>query len=254
MTDGPLTDEQIETFRQQGFVVVPGLLETDRVDDVRTWAEDIAKWPEIPGKYMLYFDEAPDHPAGRILNRAEDLTSFHDGLHALMKSSAMRGAAEQLFGEPAVLFKDKINFKMPGGGGFDAHQDVQAGWDTYASLHITAMLSIDAGTIENGCLEFAAGSHRAGIIGRSWEPLSDDDLAASEYQMIRSEPGDAVFFDSFSPHRSGPNRTGNPRRIAYFTYNKASEGDHRAQYYADKRASYPPDIERQPDREYRFRV
>ena len=27
-----------------------------------------------------------------------------------------------LFDEPAVLFKEKINFKLPGGGGFLAHQ------------------------------------------------------------------------------------------------------------------------------------
>ena len=33
----------------------------------------------------------------------------------------------ELFGEPAVLFKEKINFKMPGGAGFKAHQDQQAG-------------------------------------------------------------------------------------------------------------------------------
>jgi len=31
-------------------------------------------------------------------------------------------------------------------------------------------------------------------------------------------------------------------------------GDHLAQYYADKRKSYPPDIERDPDKEYVFRV
>ena len=38
------------------------------------------------------------------------------------------------------------------------------------------------------------------------------------------------------------------------SYNRASEGDHRHQYYLDKRASYPPDIERDPDKQYVFRV
>ena len=63
-----------------------------------------------------------------------------------------------------------------------------------------------------------------------------------------------MFFDSFTPHRSAPNLTAAPRRVLYVTYNRASEGDHRAHYYADKRASYPPDIEREPGREYVFRV
>jgi 2-aminoethylphosphonate dioxygenase len=38
------------------------------------------------------------------------------------------------------------------------------------------------------------------------------------------------------------------------TYNRASDGDHRASYYTDKRASFPPDIERAPGVAYRFRV
>ena len=45
-----------------------------------------------------------------------------------------------------------------------------------------------------------------------------------------------------------------PRRVLYVTYNRASEGDHRAAYFADKRKSYPPDIEREPGRTYVFRV
>jgi hypothetical protein len=42
--------------------------------------------------------------------------------------------------------------------------------------------------------------------------------------------------------------------VLYYTYNRASEGDCLRQYYADKRASYPPDIEREAGREYRYRV
>jgi len=163
----------------------------------------------------------------------------------------MQGCVSELFGKEAVLFKDKINFKMPGGDGFKAHQDVQAGWDRYASLHITALVSIDASTLENGCLQLAPGHHKQGFIGESWKPLQEDAL---EYISVPAKPGDAVFFDSFAPHRSEPNRTNSARRVLYVTYNRLSEGDHRRQYYIDKRKSYPPDCEREPDKEYVFRV
>ncbi len=63
-----------------------------------------------------------------------------------------------------------------------------------------------------------------------------------------------MFFDSFAPHRSAPNLTDRPRRALYVTYNRASEGDHRARYVADKRANFPPDIEREPGKTYVFRV
>ena len=48
--------------------------------------------------------------------------------------------------------------------------------------------------------------------------------------------------------------TDEKRRVLYVTYNAVSEGDHRREYYADKRQSYPPDIERDPNKKYVFRV
>ena len=51
-----------------------------------------------------------------------------------------------------------------------------------------------------------------------------------------------------------PNLTDRPRRALYVTYNRAADGDHRARYFAEKRANFPPDIEREPGKEYRFRV
>ena len=74
------------------------------------------------------------------------------------------------------------------------------------------------------------------------------------FRAYPAAPGDAIFFDSFVPHRSGPNRTGAPRRALYITWNRQSDGDQRARYYADKRESFPPDIERDPKKDYRFRV
>jgi ectoine hydroxylase-related dioxygenase (phytanoyl-CoA dioxygenase family) len=166
----------------------------------------------------------------------------------------MQQAVSELFGEEAVLFKDKINFKLPGGDGFKEHQDVQAGWDAFADLHITAMIAIDETNEANGSLEMIAGMHTQGVLGSMWAPLTDKDTHHVQYQAVHCQPGDAVFFDSYAPHRSGPNRTDKARRVLYITYNKASQGDSREQYYADKRRSYPPDIERDPNKDYSFKV
>ena len=161
---------------------------------------------------------------------------------------------DQLALEPELIKSlDKINFKMPGSDGFKAHQDVQAGWDRYASLHLTMLLSIDSATTDNGCLELVPGAHGRGQLGESWRPL-DDVSGDLHYAACPTEPGDAVFFDSFVPHRSAPNMTAQSRRLLYMTYNAQAEGDHREQYYADKRQSYPPDIERQAGRNYVYRV
>jgi hypothetical protein len=251
--EGPLAAGQVARFRREGYVVVPRLFGRAEMTDICRWTDEVQRWPETAGRHMMYFERS--RGGERILNRMENVLPYHEGFRALATGTKLQGACGQLFGEAAVLFKDKINFKLPGGGGFEPHQDVQAGWARYAKLHITALVAVDRATIANGCLEMAGdfrGSHE--LIGKEWEPLDETQLAGLHWLHIEAGPGDAVFFDSFIPHRSAPNATGEPRRVLYYTYNRASEGDHLAQYYADKRASYPPDIERVPGREYRYRV
>jgi hypothetical protein len=248
---GPLSFEQLGSYARDGYLVVRGLLDAERTRALRAWTDEVAAWGEIPGRHMMYFDPTP---RGRLLNRIENFVPYHAGFAALTESRELRGAAAQLLGEPAVLFKDKINFKLPGGGGFEPHQDVQAGWAKYGRLHLTVAVSIDRAGIDNGCLEVARGHHELERIGREWEPLSAAELGGIEFVPVESEPGDAVFFDSFVPHRSPPNSSSLPRRLLYVTYGRAADGDRREQYFADKRASYPPDVERVPGREYRYRV
>lgn len=249
---GPLTAGQVATFHRTGYVVVPGLISPGAMADVRAWPGEVQAWPEMAGRHMMYFEQAAD--GRRLLNRMEDVLPYHAGFRGLAGSDLLQGACSQLFGEPAVLFKDKINFKQPGGGGFEPHQDVQAGWARYAKLHITALVTVDRSTRENGCLEMAEGFGQHELIGREWEPLTEAQLRDVCWTPVEAEPGDAVFFDSFVPHRSAPNGSPLQRRVLYYTYNRASEGDSLRQYYADKRRSYPPDIEREAGREYRYRV
>lgn len=248
-----LSQQQIESFNRNGFIWVRGLYSAEEIRQISEWTDEVAAFPETPGKYMMYFESSQANGA-RILCRIENFVPYHAGFSKLITTRRMQQAVSELFGEPAVLFKDKINFKLPGGDGFKEHQDVQAGWDEYASIHLTAMVAIDATNEQNGSLEMLPGQHQKGLLGDKWAPLTDRDTGGQEYVAVHCQPGDAVFFDSFAPHRSAPNLTQQARRVLYITYNKLSEGDAREAYYAAKRKSYPPDIERDPDKDYRFRV
>ena len=248
-----LSRAQIEQFHRDGYCVVREFFDEQRMADVARWTEEVTRYPEEPGRHMVYYEEHIHEPGQRVLSRIENFCPFHDGFDALLRCGLAARTVSQLFAEEAVLFKEKINFKVPGSDGFKAHQDVQAGWDEYSPLHITLLLSIDAATPENGCLEIAPGQHKQGLLGPKWEPL-EDELPGVEYVACPTAPGDAIFFDSFIPHRSYPNSTEEPRRVLYVTYNAASAGDHRVQYYADKRQSYPPDCERADGEQYAFRV
>jgi hypothetical protein len=248
-----LSKQQIEQFHRDGFLLVRGMYDAEEMHDINLWTNQVSGSPEVPGHYMMYF-ESSKQDGSRIISRIEDYVSFHEGFAELITRRRMQEAVSELFGEQAVLFKDKINFKLPGGDGFKEHQDVQAGWDDYAALHITAMIAIDETNQDNGSVEMIPGMHKQGLLGEMWAPLTDNDTAGASYQPVHCQPGDAVFFDSYAPHRSMPNKTDKARRVLYITFNGASEGDHRAKYYADKRESYPPDVERDPNKDYSFKV
>ena len=254
MTNKILKSNQVADFRRDGFLVARSLFSPEEMTDLAAWTDEVEAWPETAGRHMMYFETSLKSDGARILNRVENFYPFHAEFRDLFDGDKLRGATSDLLGEEAVLYKDKINFKLPGGDGFKLHQDQQAGWGAYADFFITALVSIDAATEENGCLELVAGLHSDGLIGEEWKPMTEDDLAGKPLVSCPTAPGDVVFFDSFCPHGSGPNMTDGKRRVLYVTYNAASAGNHRGQYYVDKRQSYPPDIERDPSKEYVFRV
>ena len=246
-----LMDAQVADFERDGYLVARSAFDASEMRQIESWTRDLCERPEEPGKHWVYREISLLEPERKIVSRIENIQRFHPGFAEL--TAALAGPVGRLLGEDAVLFKEKINFKMPGGDGFKPHQDSQAGWEAYASYFISVLVCIDEATEENGCIEVVAGHHKGGIF-RTWEPLTEDDMKDMEFVSCPTKPGDLVFFDSYTPHASGPNLSGRPRRIYYVTYNRASEGDHLERYYADKRKSYPPDIEREAGRDYVYRV
>ena len=236
---------------RDGYLVVRDFFGADQTRDILRWAHELETAPEIPGQHWVYHEDSLTEPGRRLIQRIENFCPFHTGFDDLIRHGALSRWTAALMGGDVVLFKEKINFKMAGGPGFKAHQDQQAGWTRYAPLFVTALVTIDPATIENGCLEIVPGRHREGLIGQEWNPLDETSLPL---QPVPTAPGDAIFFDSFVPHASKPNFTSVPRRLLYLTYNLASAGDHRAQYYAEKHASFPPDVERDASKTYVFRV
>jgi hypothetical protein len=250
MTDASTREE----WRRNGWVWLRGFLSPAEVRELRAWTEEIAAWPEIPGRWMRYYERRDGAPGGKMLARIENFVPYHAGLAALVGSPRLLELLAELCGEPVVLFKDKINFKLPGGAGFAPHQDAPAYVDFGVEHHLTVMVPVDGFTTDNGCLEMAVGAAE-----RVFRPQNPDGtlragvMEALAVEPVLAEPGDIIVFDAWVPHRSGPNRTAGPRRSYYLTFNPASAGDRRADYYARKRECFPPEYERQPGIDYATR-
>jgi hypothetical protein len=241
-----LTAEQMAIYRDKGWLLTRGFVAPLEVEMLARWTDELEARPEEPGKHMVYREPSLRDPGMRVIQRLENFCPYHAGFDSFVRDGRLREAVDQLLGAGACLFKEKINFKMPGGAGFEPHQDQQAGWSRYARMFITAMVTIDPATIENGCLEMGDGARVSGLIGAEWRPLDAAEMKGFNFVPVPTEPGDVLFFDSYAPHASKANMTDHPRRILYLTYNAAAEGDHRARYFAEKRESFPPDVERGP--------
>lgn len=237
-----------ESWTKNGYVLLrEHLTEHDR-RDLGRWVEELASWPEAPGKWMKWYEKTA---SGKQLCRVEDFVPYHDGLREFLGAVPLGSVLEALMGEPAVLYKEKINFKLPGGAGFSAHQDAPAFTTFGHSYHVTVMISVDPATKENGCLEVVDGFGNAGLLPQAPDGTLDPAWSARQtWKPIEMQPGDVLLFDSYVPHRSGPNRTDTPRRALYITYNRKSLGSHREAYFANKRAAFPPECERQPGVDY----
>lgn len=228
-----LPESMLTAWRRNGYVRLSGFFDEAQIDALRDWIDEVSRWPAEGGGGLHHFEETPRGPR---LSRSEELIDHHEGLRQLLRSGSIVEAAGDLLGEPALLYKEKINYKHPGGGGYAAHQDAPA--YEFVDTHVTCLVGVDPATEENGCLSFAAGPIRKELL-----PMDDrgcltvEAVAQLPWEPVPTEPGDALFFSSYTPHFSPPNLTDEPRRLLYVTYSPAAAGDLRARYYADKRAS-----------------
>jgi len=68
--------------------------------------------------------------------------------------------AGALLGEPAVLYKEKINYKLAGGAGYAPHQDAPA--YPFIDVHVSCMVAVDDST-ERHLEDTLAASRAAGV-------------------------------------------------------------------------------------------
>ncbi|MEO2031777.1 MAG: phytanoyl-CoA dioxygenase family protein [Planctomycetaceae bacterium] len=228
--NGPLVKSQRDEFGTNGYLHCPELLSGTSLMRIRHMVEEVADWPEDDSRCQHYHEVTED---GRVLTRTERFLSHHQGLRELLTDGIVSGAVSQLFGEPALVFKEKINYKLPGGGGFAPHQDAQA--YAYGRSHITCLVAVDEHTIDNGCLWFAPGQHVRGLLETNDAGCLTERITGSmEWVSAPLSPGGATFFSSFVPHKSLANLSSESRRSLYVTYTRASEGDLRSEYYAER--------------------
>ncbi|MDT8319515.1 MAG: phytanoyl-CoA dioxygenase family protein [Xanthomonadales bacterium] len=252
-----LNEQQQKTFEAQGFIVIPGFFEAREMNRVTAWLDDLQQRSPQEGKEARYYERSPV-TGQNLLVRAEHLLGDHNpAMTELLLSPKTMQCLADLFGEPALLFKEKVNYKLPGCRPDKLHQDQAAGWNEYSDFFISMAIVVDPNRKDNAALSFMhSGNYEKKLMTEEWQPLTHDDppyQPEDEYSLLEADPGDVVFFNSYVPHGSPANTSDRRRCNVYLTFNRKSEGDMRERYYADKWAVYPPNDpgHARPDDAYR---
>ncbi|AMP97399.1 hypothetical protein AY601_0443 [Pedobacter cryoconitis] len=245
-----LSNEKVIEFEENGFLTIPKFYSDSIVDQIRIAATDLMNQPNLLNGCTKYYENSVIN-ANEILCRIENFIGFNDFYYQLMNDPGLLSILEVLFKEAPVLFKEKINYKLPGGNPFAPHQDAPAYAMFDCDIYLTVMICIDDSAKENGTLAFAKGRHKEGIfpVGETGEIL-ESYTREMEWDLISLRAGDIMIFDSFVPHKSDANLSEYSRGLIFSTYNKISFGDLRKDYYDLKRKHFPPDHERDPNKDY----
>ncbi len=253
-----LTEAQIKEFNDKGFIVLKGFFDGPVMNKVSAWLDAQRDKKPAENEEAKYYEKSA-LSGENILVRIEHIFGgLNPEFARLLISPEATQCLTQLIGEPPILFKEKINYKLPGCRPDKLHQDQAAGWNAYCDYFITMAVVVDENRKDNAALSFMkSGNYERALMCEEWQPLSEDDPPYSpedEYVLLEADPGDVIFFDAYVPHGSPANTSDRSRRNIFLTFNRQSDGDLRAAYYRDKWASYAPNLADEARSEEEFRV
>ena len=101
-----------DRFVKDGYIVVRGLFTPPELAALQSCVEEL---PSLDGPIQAV-ERVKGEPA---LNRTEAFADYHEELNdnGFLHSGPLTRFVEQLVGEPVLLFKEKVNYKAPGGTG-----------------------------------------------------------------------------------------------------------------------------------------
>jgi 2-aminoethylphosphonate dioxygenase len=226
-----------------GSPVRSGVLNGAGAAELGSSADAVEAWPAGSHLWGQYAEQIADRVA---VCRTENVSACHTGIAALV-DGPLRDIATEALGEPASAFKDKINYKHPGGAGFRPHQD-RVAYPGVAQV-LSILVAIDECTTESGCLWLAGGVDE--VLPTDDRGVVRDDVVASlRWEPVELAAGDAVLLDGLAPHYSQANRSDRRRRVLVASYAPAREGYSREHYYSARADT----MRRASEEDGRFRI
>lgn len=222
-----LSYEQVEAYERDGFISVPGLVDSAWIERLREQTQEFIdhsrSLEESNGLFDLEADHSAEQPRLRRLVSPADL---HPTFWEFVSESILVDVVEDLLGPDIKFHHSKLNFKASRGGEeVRWHQDIQFWPHTnYSPLTIGVFLCDVQEDMGN--VGFIPGSHRGELYdqydGEEWVGcLSDEDtqLIGVENAVYPIGPaGSITIHNCRTIHGSAPNLSGQERPLLLQTY------------------------------------
>jgi phytanoyl-CoA hydroxylase len=230
-----LTADEVGFYRENGFVVFPEFLEPD---ELALWREvvdaAVAERGEARFAGPTTFDERPEQDeeaeaqaeyARKVLRQHVNLWQTNKNVRTLMFDERLGKLAAELAGVEGIrIWHDQALSKSPYAAFTAYHLDLPY-WSFTSPDAISLWVALDDATLENGCLYYIPGSHKAEKYDNV--PIGKD-LGAlfNVYPQWRQiEPvacpvpaGGACLHNGLTAHGAGANMTHGWRRAMTCAY------------------------------------
>ncbi|MBI2940441.1 MAG: phytanoyl-CoA dioxygenase family protein [Chloroflexi bacterium] len=241
-----LTPEQVAAYRRDGYIVLPGVFSSAEVARMREAADDLLE-------LLINASLAVGTTNPRLGLRArgdgkqsvlkvQPVNDASDYLRAVSEDARLLQPMRDLLRCEPILMEEKLLYKQPlpdpvplatrpDDDAVALHHD----WGAYRAQDypqetLSSAITIDELTTENGTLRYFPGSHRIDFpLELNYTPLGDVEkipealraLGAASLDdavPIVAPPGSVLIFHSMTLHYSGPNLTGQPRRVMIYSH------------------------------------
>ena len=222
-----LTEQQVAQYFEQGFLVLPGLIDSaslhrynQRFEALVNGEDALAPGMKIMQDVMVVKGavkpQSDLHAVNKMLCLEEDPILFAFAHHPQLVS-----ALQSILGEEIYCLSSNVFNKPPGvDGKHPMHQDLRYFKLSPADKIVGVWTAILPATRETGCLAVIPGSHTQGMLEHDtpdWDFVNYgffgiEDVDLDKRVHVELQPGDTLLFHPLLIHGSGTNRGKDFRR------------------------------------------
>jgi phytanoyl-CoA hydroxylase len=229
-----LTQQQIESYRADGFLAIEGFLDQSELETWRRVTDEaVAQRLELQCGWMK---RGGDEYYAQVFTQCLRLADTHEEMRALMFDSRLGEVAGTLAGVDGIrIWHDQALIKPPYGNPTAWHLD-NPYWSFSSRDSISIWVALDDATQANGCMWYLPRTHLTARwdnadIGVNMRDLFNyyPDWQNIEAVSVPVAAGSAVFHNGLTAHGAGANMTPRPRRAmtcAYMPDGSTFNGNH----------------------------